>query len=275
MQTYDTEFLKKPLEELQNSITAAVIGISKNRWKSVDLEYSENLEYAKQQMQQYQFDILPIGVTPLSYFRTNKDNWGDYSSIEKAEITESDKISANTDFLQLLEKFSTQKRNFFFLEKDNDTVGLVTLGNLNCREVKSYLFVLMCEFEIRLAEVINKHMGDADIEIYINSNKKARNYSKIIGRYKGEKRNHDILECFDISHLLGFVIDQNLYQNWNLSGAEFCSEIEIEELNLLRIAVAHPINVLISNHDSCIKLEKNIYRIQELLEIMRKTATTQ
>src|SRR2546427_9464039 len=148
------------LRECVVDINAAVVGVSKTEWKCVQ-DGDATKEKAAAIMRKQHFDVLPIGngTEIKKYFRTHK--WNDYSSIFQETVTRRDVIPFNTHVREVIKGFALESRNFYFLQNERRIiVGLISVVNLNCRQVKVYLFNLLSELEVHLGTFITEHVAE-------------------------------------------------------------------------------------------------------------------
>jgi hypothetical protein len=59
-----------------------------------------------------------------------------------------------TPLKDMIQKFVVESRNFYFLDNEDSVVGLISIANLNCRQVKVYLYSLLSELEIKLGDLL-------------------------------------------------------------------------------------------------------------------------
>jgi CBS domain-containing protein len=143
-------------------IDAAVVGVSKTKWDFTDQEVG--VEQAREIMAQRQFDVLPIVTdtgTVREYFHTR--TWNDYDSVERREIDYSDVISFRTPLHALIKEFAKEKKLFYFLANEGRVIGLVSIANLNCRQVRTFIFNLISELEIRLSQFLSSEVSDVEM----------------------------------------------------------------------------------------------------------------
>ena len=151
----DARFLRENVVD----IDAAVVGIHRTRWTDIDSS-SATKERASEMMGEGRFDVLPIvdGTDLRQYYCT--DNWGDFSSVSRKSITHRDVIPSSTHIREVIKGFTTERQHFFFLANERRIVGLISVVNLNCRQVKVYLFSLLSELEVSLANFIAEHLPE-------------------------------------------------------------------------------------------------------------------
>ncbi|MCH7606169.1 MAG: hypothetical protein IH962_03340 [Chloroflexi bacterium] len=144
------EFLRESVVDVD-----AVVGIGKDSW--IGISGDEATEHrAAAKMKEHSFDVLPVidGKDVRRYFCT--DEWNHYCSISLRDITHRDVIPSKTGIRDVIKGFATEKRHFYFLANERRINGLISIVNLNCRQVKVYLFGLLSELEISLADFINR-----------------------------------------------------------------------------------------------------------------------
>jgi hypothetical protein len=135
-------------------IDAATVGISSRRWKFI-ASADATAERAAEIMREFRFDTLPIvGVrgSAEEYFHTVK--WNHYSDVKRSPITKLDSVPFMTPLKDMIQKFVVESRNFYFLDNEDSVVGLISIANLNCRQVKVYLYSLLSELEIKLGDLL-------------------------------------------------------------------------------------------------------------------------
>jgi len=160
------------LDEGQVKITVASVGISRQRWTGINENEIENDNYIDL-MKSKRFDHLPIissNGNILEYFKTKNPN--NFSSVKRHIISYDDVIPLDTNIKDVIDKFSSTKRTFYFLTFHKNVSGLITLGNLNCRQVQVFVFNLICELERELGDFINDKLNDIEIENWVKSKSK-------------------------------------------------------------------------------------------------------
>ena len=106
------------LSESVVAVNAAVVGISKSRWRSIE-EDGATEEQAAEIMRMERFDVLPItaGSVVKEYFQTKK--WNDFSSICRKSITHRDVIPLQMHIRDVIKGFASDSRLFYFLTNEN------------------------------------------------------------------------------------------------------------------------------------------------------------
>ncbi len=247
-------------------INAAVVGISSSRWtKAASKEAS--IEQAQEIMQANGFDVLPIddGQRVRGYFNTQE--WGNYTSIKQETINYRDVISYQTSIREVVKGFAMENRYFYFLESENRTVGLVTIANLNCRQMQIYLFSLFCELETALATYLSLAMSQVEIKIAFSQTQSPRR-SDIDKRHERDSRqgvDAPYVEYLYFSDLLLLIDAKQLAQ----LGISPTRQTALKELTEWRNRVAHPTKSLIRRPDEVGVLWQNLDLIEEVLFQLR------
>ena len=256
------------LDEGQVNITAASVGISKNRWAHVIENEIDSKEYINL-MKSNRFDHLPIiseNQNVYEYFKTSISN--DFSDIKRFEIKYDDVIPLDTNINEVIEKFATTGRSFYFLSYHKNISGLITLGNLNCKQVQIYIFSLICELERALGDFVNSELSNQDIEGWIKSKTKQETpnekFIKIL-KYYNELKEND-LENQLTEHL--FLVDFfEIIKKFNLNIKLDFSKTKLEQLssiNELRNRIAHPTRSLLDGNNDIFKLKERLDKVQDL-----------
>jgi hypothetical protein len=249
-------------------INAAVVGISKARWTCIEASDTTK-EQAAAIMCQQRFDVLPIvnGTEIKQYFRTQK--WGDYSSISQETITHRDVIPFHMHIRDVIKGFALESRNFYFLHNERRIVGLISVVNLNCRQVKVYLFSLLSELEVRLGNFIAAHISEDELLQMTFGEKEKEKHEDVKKRYQEDKTtgvDACFVEYLYLSDLINIIIKQKLYERLRYSRTRF--EKSLGSLNDLRHAVAHPARSIITDKHPVEKLWERIDRVEEALFLL-------
>ena len=242
--TEDIHFLRETVVD----IDAAVVGVSTMRWTFIP-ETEATTERATEIMKANRFDTLPIesekGIK--EYFQT--DIWNDYSSIARRAVTHRDVIPYRTPLRNVIQGFASEARNFYFLSNERRVVGLISIANLNCRQVKVYLFSLLSEFEIQLGKLVSRHCRESELlamTFGANDNPK---FAEVKTRYNADKtKGVDVpfVEYLFLSDLINVIAKKQLY---NALGCQSRKQFEQDfgPLVKLRDAVAHPTRSIITD----------------------------
>ena len=255
-------------DEGQVRITAASIGISRSRWISVkedEIMTNKHLDLMKKN----RFDQLPIesnAGTVTEYFKTSAPN--NYEKITKSEIKYYDIIPLETNIRDVIDKFANQERTFFFLRYQKNISGLITLGNLNCKQVQVYIFSLICELERELGDFLNSKLTNQQIKDWIQNkidpNNSQDKYKQILDNYNNLTKwdlENQLTEHFFLVHFFNIINDKNLFSELNYSKSEWK---DLRNINDLRNRIAHPTRSLIDNENKIDKLQRLISKIEDL-----------
>lgn len=262
----DTRFLRESVVD----IDAAVVGMSSTRWTSIRLAEATS-DRAAQIMREKRFDTLPIGSPAgvKEYFQTQM--WNNYSSIDRLPVTHRDVISFKTPLRNVIQGFALESRNFYFLCSERRIVGLISIANLNCRQVKVYLFSLLSELEVQLANLVSHHCSETELlEMTFGIEEKSK-YADVKKRYTSDKaKGVDVpfVEYLYFSDLLKAIRKKGLFEELGYqSGGKF--DDAFNPLVTLRHVVAHPTRSLIKDPKSCKKLWEQIDQVEGVLFHLR------
>jgi hypothetical protein len=251
------------LREAVVDVNAAVVGIGRLRWVAVS-DGPEAESTALGQMEANRFDVLPIEKDGdvREYFGTKK--WGNFSGIQRHHIVHHDVIPFNTSIRGVIKAFAQENRNFFFLGNEKRIVGLITIANLNCRQVSIYLFGLVAALEGHLANFVSSRVSNGDLEDMVLVNKKVKK------RYEADKKQGTdlpLLEYVYLSDLVKVIKATDLYSELGYSEPVF--EETFGSLVKLRNVAAHPIKSVVSGPDSVADLWGRIDSVEAILFALR------
>ena len=255
-------------DEGQFKITAASVGVSKLRWKSIKHnEIISNLHI--ELMEKNRFDHLPVEEVDgsvIKFFKTAVPN--KYDKIDELKININDIIALDTNIRDVIEKFATQNRTFFFLRYQKTISGLITLGNLNCKQVQIYIFSLVCELERELGDFLNHFLSEKDITEWLNrkikENIQNEKYKNILLSYANlidSDLENNLTEHLFLVDLFKIINDTNLYLQLDYSKLEW---EKMKSVNELRNRIAHPTRSLIDADNTIFKLHERISKIEDL-----------
>lgn len=248
------------------SIDAAVVGISKSDWEYLPEERAE-LNEAKKIMREKRYDVLPIVSKKgdvHKYFVT--ENWNNFDNISTGEVSYEAVIPYNTSIRTVIKELATDNRLFFFLSAKNDISGLISYVNLNCRQVKIYLFSLISELEIKLGELIVQSLDEKYILPELKEDTK-ESYLEDMNR--GSEPT--LIEYLYLSEMLNIIRKSNLVAKVGYpSKTKF--DNYLGRINSLRHKVAHPSKSLVTSSDSVSKLWDKILIIEKALFNLRRSS---
>lgn len=253
-------------------ISVALAGINKLEW--ICAEYDEVLHAAVHKMSKNKFDILPIiekNGQVLKYYQTNR--WGDYNSdnIIISEITQSDRLYYLTHIHDAIIKFAKTNRKFFFLDNQDEIIGLITIGNLNSKHVYVYLYNLVVQLEQAMGKFIyDQNVKDADLIKLFEQRKESNNSFDALARYKADDQkglDYNFIEYIYLTDLSFIFCKYKFHELIGMTRRAF--ENEIVKANELRKLVAHPNKSIIRSNDSIHKLVEAIIGIDVLIESIK------
>jgi len=261
----DARFLREGIVE----VDAAMVGIGRGRWVSID-EAEATDERAKEIMWANRFDILPIisGGGVREYYGAK--TWNDYSAISKEALTHRDVVPLNTSIRDVIRGFATEGRLFYFLSDESRIVGLVSVANLNARQVKLYLFGAISELEVRLGTLISARVGEADLVAMTFGGPNMGKYRAVKKRYEEDRASGveaDIVEYLYLSDFVDIVVAKGLYDMLGYSEGQFRESLKA--IKDLRNMIAHPARSLVTGDHPVEWLWEGIDRIEEALFALR------
>lgn len=255
-------------DEGQVRITAASVGISKLRWTSVkeeEIKADKHLEL----MTKNRFDHLPIEPTVgtiTEFFKTKEPN--KFDNIERQKIKFDDVISLDTNIREVIEKFANNNRTFFFLRYQKNISGLITVGNLNCKQVQIYIFSLVCELERELGDFLNSNLTNQDVKEWVENKADINNpdekYSLILKNYKDLTKldlDNQLTEHFFLVDFFSIISDKIIFDKLGYTKSEWKG---LSSINELRKRIAHPTRSLLDKDNNINKLQKRINKIEDL-----------
>ena len=250
-------------EDIVN-IDAAVVGISKSNWKYLPIEKADK-NTARHIMKKHRYDVLPIENEDgdvSRYFLTQ--SWNSFENIKCNKVEYRSVIPFNTPIRTVIKDLAEKDKLFFFLSNRNEINGLISYVNLNCRQVKIFLFSLISELEIKLGNVVRKHLNEEQI---INS----INKTKLIESYEEDKKagsEPDIVEYLYLTDLTNLIRKKDLAYELDYSSKNKFDD-DFGRINDLRHQVAHPTRSLITTSNSVSKLWDKIQIIEKALFNLR------
>ncbi|WP_338734020.1 hypothetical protein [Mangrovimonas cancribranchiae] len=265
------------LDDGKVKISAATVGISKKRWEYIHESEDDGINHIKK-MKSQRFDHLPIvsknGNINEFYKTKAPDN---FEHIEKHTISFEDIIPLNTNIETIIDKFHKEKRTFYFLSFNDDVSGLITIGNLNCKQVQIYIFSLICELEKELALFVNYHLSHEEILDWLNEKAiafeqanmkdkcKTNKYQSIINQYEELVESgleNYLTEHFFLVDLFNIILKKKLFKNLSYSGNNW---EDLNSINNIRNKIAHPTRSLLDKNNTIDKLWERLLKIKKLL----------
>lgn len=262
----DPRFLREAIVD----VDAAVVGIGSAAWVHLTNEEA-SVEAARRLMQKHRFDILPI-VSPAGvreYFRTHR--WNDYSEIHRSQVSHRDLLPLLTPVREVIRGFAQEHRTFYFLAQDRRIKGLVSIPNLNCRQVTVWLFSLVAELEAELAEFVARRVGENTLLIEDFPAGQSGRVSEIRQRYDGDRAkgvDAPLVEYLYLSDLVNVVSRRKLFRPLGY-GSRGKFESLCAPILELRNAAAHPVRSIVTTEHGCVQLWATLQNIEEVLFALR------
>lgn len=213
-------------------------------------------------MQQRNYDIMPVKENGRFVGYVERALLAKMKQIEPAikQIKVDIIVSADTCVHEMIGLF--QRSRFFFVNRANDLVGLVTYADLNKFPVRAWLFILICKFEFLLLQLIKDFYKASSC-----LNKLTAERRKKITDLFDEKRKHDIdtslEDCLNLGDMIELLeCDKKLRSFVGYTSKTSCKK-ECSGLEVLRNNVMHPSNSLVNNYDGVKVLNKRKDRLQQ------------
>lgn len=252
------------LDEGQIKITAASVGIGSSRWTCINESDIDDTNY-QSLMRENRFDILPIisNNTANEFFKTIEANI--FEKIQRQKIDYRDVLPLDTSIREIIKGFVVEERSFYFLKYQSKISGLITLGNLNCRQVQVYIFGLICELERKLGNFIDENLDKKQVEDFIceksNSNEKLKEIWEHYQSLVEIDLENNLLEHLFLIDFFSIIGHFKLNKKLNYSKTSWK---ELSSINELRHQIAHPTRSLLDKKNTVDRLWKRICRVEEL-----------
>lgn len=264
-------------------ITAATVGTGIQEWISLEAETASSAT-AQKLMALHQLDVVPIAASDgqaYEYYHTLQP--GQYDAVSKKPIGYRDTLPSNTHIKEIIRAFASNKRSFYFLRNSGDICGIVSLADLNNRQVKTYLYGLLCDLETDLSLFVKKELSEQEISDYLQevaaSNGPAgrkRIAEEVLHRYgrdsEGDLRIH-ITEYLYLSHHFWLVEERGLFDRplkYNMQDWQALAK----GINKIRNIVAHPAQPLIQQAGELHAIWQQLEAIYDLAFRLRHWSST-
>lgn len=250
-------------------ITVALAGINRLDWMAVQEDAS--VEYCYTIMANSRFDVLPVVNKKgdlIGYYTTAV--WGKYVQNQMGyfEIEQQDRLYFLTHIHDAIKKFAKTSRKFFFLDNQSDIVGLITIGNLNCKHMYVYLYNLIVQLEQSLGKyLLLKGVTDREIIQILEAKSDSDSAREVLRRYREDDAkgfDYKLIEYLYLTQLGDIFKKQKLHEAIGFSTKKF--DVHVARINELRNTVAHPNKSIINNGRSIENLNEVIDRIDLLLD---------
>lgn len=253
-------------------LTAAHIGINKWDWETIN---SEDENKAKEIMKQKKYDVLPVknsNGTITKYFSTRI--WNNYENLNLNGIELSNSVYYRISFIDLIKKFNSEKKHFYFLTNYNEILGLVSYVNINCLVVYNYLYQVLADLEQTIAYLLRAHIEQNEIlEVFkksedIHLNEVVADFEKsVIQGIDNTIFEHMYLQTVGVT--LGKFYDKLPVEFKELN--KFTNKFTSNGIyNLLRKRIMHPVRPILNDTETISKLDCLLTDFQEIKEILRR-----
>jgi hypothetical protein len=160
--------------------------------------------------------------------------------------------------------------------------GLITLGNLNCKQVQIYIFSLICELERELGDFLNSYLTNQEIKEWVENKADIDNpddkYSLILKNYKNLTEldlENQLTEHFFLVDFFSIISDKKIFEKLGYTKSEWN---DLSSINELRKRIAHPTRSLLDKDNNINKLQKRINKIDDLtfrLTTLKRNSSSQ
>lgn len=255
-------------------VDAAVVGISRQRWSALTPDEAADLDRARAVMKENGFDVMPVEDDDgevRSYVTTAA--WGDFRSpVERHDIGPQDIIPQRTPLEEVLRGFAEDGRDFYFLSSYGRITGLITIVNLNCRQVRVFLYGLICEFETVLGDLIREAIGPDKLTVDKILSELSEGRADVKDGFdeaRGANLDTDITEFLYLTDLIKVVRRHGLF---GPLGFEHRGRFKdtFSHLNETRKRVAHPTRALIEKRGAVVTLWEDVKAIERALSAFRQ-----
>jgi len=246
-------------------VDAAVVGISRERWVTIPRN-TGYFESARTLMRNSRFDVLPIDDrgSVKRFLHTKK--WNDYSEIVESDIRHCDVISFDTGIRDVIKAFAKEEQNFFFLVSERTIQGLISIGCLNCRQVRVYLYSLLSDLEVSLGNYISKNLSEEELIEFVIGSGSSRSNADIKKRFIEDKaKGVDVpfVEYLYLTDLQNVMVKKKFVNQLGMSSTS--AKKVLGALTEFRHRVAHPIRSILATDNPAAELWKRIDQIEALL----------
>ena len=145
-------------------------------------------------------------------------------------------------------------------------MGLITVANLNCRQVKTYLFSLISELEIRLSNLLDNRISDEDLYDQFFSGEVKDKHTELKKRFdkdKSEGVDARLVEYLYLSDLVYAAKKTGVNKSLGYTNKKF--ENALGSTIDLRHAVTHPTRKTLKAGALASQLWNRIDLIEEIL----------
>lgn len=248
---------------LNKAFTVVDIMTERGQWEIINLD--ERNENKTNKSDYLNYDATPIlkdDIIDSFILKTDQD--------KKMQITREWLISSDTSIPDLLEIFVKSSKPVLFVFQKQDLIGLVTPADLNKIEARLFIYVLIGQLELKLANFIrDKGKLTKEQILFSLSEYRRTELSQMMEMMLDEDVyvDFDLIEQLQFSDLLSIIKEQTaLFKALNYSSTANTHK-NLGGLNQLRNNIMHPISPLIQNKNESLKqLHDRISRIEDLFQ---------
>ncbi len=147
-----------------------------------------------------------------------------------------------------------------------DVSGLVTAADLNRQPARAYMYMLLADFELRLAEVVRSAFADQRAALLLLSNDQQAKINGLMNKALKGGVESDWVSMMGLSHLIQIgAASAEVRQPFGLTPTEEWQKKMVDMIDS-RDAIAHPTKPLISSTDDVKRLVGFDSRLRNLLE---------
>lgn len=268
------------LDEGHTLITASTVGIPLADWISLEAETATS-DAALTLMHRHKLDVVPLIAKDGHAYEFYSKLPGSNSAPSRQPILYNSTLPSNTHIKDVIKSFSTTNRRFFFLRNKGDIGGLVTLSDLNNRQVKTYLYGLLCDLESDLSQYVRRNIEQETILKMLQATADRHTHGsledEVLDRYNrdadGDLQIH-ITEYLYLSHLFELIAANRLLDEHLRYARSSWTEMG-KGVKDLRNKVAHPVKPLLQKSGDLDWLHQQLDSIYDLNFRLRYWSGTQ
>ena len=149
----------------------------------------------------------------------------------------------------------------------------MTVADLNCRQVRTYLYSLLSELEMRLGQFLLAQVSEQELLEMTSTDDSAGKYEPARKQFQADREKGveaRFVDYFYLSDLINIIKKKNL-----CSKLGYCSKTDFGDslgpLNELRKTIAHPIRSVITGANTVDQLWDRIDHVEDALFRLRRS----
>jgi CBS domain-containing protein len=265
--------IRKYFESIPDpEINVAIVGIYKGNW--ISTKGLETKEVAVKNMSKNRFDILPVVEKDGSINRCLKTiEWGNYDddNIDIHTIALEDRMYFLTTIYDAIAMFVKRDRKYFFLDNHDEIVGLITIANLNSKDVYLYLYNLIIQLEHFMGNFIYNHgIQDTTLISFFEKTSKDQKAKSILIKFRKDDENALDNRFTEYLYLSNYkeILNHFELNKWIGLTKEALTD-KLDRIVDLRNIVAHPNKSLISKKHTISNLYEAMKDIHQLIDKLK------